>query len=189
MIDAELSLIQATAQGDQKAFEQLIKRYQNPVVNFIYRYLGDRDAAEDLTQEVFLRVYQAAHRFEPRALVSSWIFKIAYHLSLNEIRRRSRFANLTRNAPFEAEETADSGSDELAACHELEEEVMAAVNELPDNQRVALLLKVNEGLSYREISETLQVSIASVESLLFRARQNVKKCLAKENNNWKGVNR
>jgi len=178
MVDADFALIEAIAKGDHCAFEELIKRYQNPVLNFITKYLGDRCMAEDLTQEVFLRVYQAAPRFNPRARVVSWIFKIAYNLSINEIRRRSRLAKHAASIKLAAKEMESEGSAEFAVRYELEEEIAIGLKSLPENQRAALLLKVNEGLSYLEISEALEVSVASVESLLFRARKNLKKLLS-----------
>jgi RNA polymerase sigma-70 factor (ECF subfamily) len=179
MVDADFSLIQATAQGDHHAFEDLIKRYQTPVLNFIYRYLGDRCAAEDLTQEVFLRVYQAAPRFDPRARVSSWIFRIAYNLSINELRRRSRLSKFAVNASLEGIEYSDESCSEGLKRDETLEEITTVLDQLPEKQRAALLLKVNEGLSYREIGEVLETSVASVESLIFRARKNLKQLLAK----------
>jgi RNA polymerase sigma-70 factor (ECF subfamily) len=135
--------------------------------------MGDRFGAEDIAQEVFLRVYRAASEFEPRGKVSTWIFKIAYNLSLNELLRRSRFCPITDigDHGFELVEPNHTG------CKELEEEVMDAVRHLPEKQRAALLLRVNEGLSYAEIGNTLSTSISSVESLLFRARENLRKIL------------
>lgn len=177
MVDADLALIEAIGKGDHCAFEKLIERYQNPVLNFITRHLGDRYMAEDLTQEVFLRVYRAAPRFRPKAKVVSWIFKIAYNLSINEIRRRSRLARRAVDMQLATEEVGNETSAECVARYEVEEEIAVALKSLPENQRAALLLKVNEGLSYTEISEALEVSVASVESLLFRARKNLKKLL------------
>jgi RNA polymerase sigma-70 factor, ECF subfamily len=176
MVDLEFDLIMATAQGDHEAFERLVRRYQNPLLNFITRYLGDRSAAEDLVQEVFLKVYQAAPRFNPRGRVSSWIFKIAYNLSLNELKRRSRLRKMEDHELYR-EDSADRGSTEAAACHEAAEEFLAALNDLAEDQRAALLLRVNEELSYREISEIMGASVQSVESLLFRARKRLRQSL------------
>ena len=171
--DREYELIKAIGAGDILAFEMLIKRYRDPVSNFIFKYMGDRFGAEDIAQEVFLRVYRAASEFEPRGKVSTWIFKIAYNLSLNEVLRRSRFCPITDidDHGFELEEPNHTGRKEL------EEEVMDAVRHLPQKQRAALLLRVNEGLSYAEIGNILSTSISSVESLLFRARENLRKTL------------
>ncbi|MGO9556459.1 MAG: RNA polymerase sigma factor [Syntrophobacteraceae bacterium] len=171
--DREYELIKAIGAGDILAFEVLVKRYRDPVSNFIFKYMGDRFGAEDIAQEVFLRVYRAASQFEPRGKVSTWIFKIAYNLSLNEVLRRSRFCPIADidDHGFESAAPNDTGRKEL------EEEVMDAVLHLPQKQRAALLLRVNEGLSYAEIAGILSTSISSVESLLFRARENLRKTL------------
>jgi RNA polymerase sigma-70 factor (ECF subfamily) len=175
MVDPEYALIRAIAAGDQEAFERLVERYQNPLCNFIYRYLGDRATAEDITQEVFMRVYRFAPRFAPKARVSSWVFQIARNLALNEIERRRR---------QRVDETAVDGepgshAHAAPASSELEQEVMGALRDLPENQRAALLLRVNEELSYREIGEILGLSVQSVESLLFRARQQLRASLGR----------
>jgi RNA polymerase sigma-70 factor, ECF subfamily len=176
MEDPEFDLIRAIGEGDEAAFEQLVRRYQDPVVSFIYRHMGDRYAAQDFAQEVFLRVFQTARRFEPRGKVSTWVFRIAYNLSANEIKRRRRMAG------FHAEMLA--GGTELSERslsnhvgmkeEELEEQLLTALGQLPENQRAALLLRVKDGLSYVEISKVLGVSVGSVESLIFRARKRMK---------------
>ncbi len=171
--EGDYELIRAVGAGDILAFETLIKRYRGPVLNFISKYTGDRFGAEDIAQEVFLRVYRAASGFERRGTVSTWIFKIAYNLSVNEIVRRSRFCPITDidDRGFEPAEPNDTGRKEL------EQEVMEAVRGLPEKQRAALLLRVNEELSYAQIGSILSTSISSVESLLFRARENLRKIL------------
>jgi RNA polymerase sigma-70 factor (ECF subfamily) len=179
MTDAEFTVIQAVAGGDHLAFEILVKRYQKGVCNFVCRYLGDRAAAEDLAQEVFLRVYRAAPRFEPRGRVSTWIFKIAYNLCLNELKRRQR-SRCFQELLCGQEESfvgTDLGRGETEALHG---ELSAAISRLPDNQRAALLLRVNEELSYAEIGKILSLSVSSVESLLFRARTRLRKELKKD---------
>src|SRR5208337_1719299 len=171
--DREYELIKAIGAGDILAFEMLVNRYRDPVANFISKYMGDRFGAEDIAQEVFLRVYRAASEFEPRGKVSTWIFKIAYNLSLNEVLRRSRFCPIADIDDHEFELAAPNHTGRK----ELEEEVMDAVLHLPQKQRAALLLRVNEELSYAEIANILSTSISSVESLLFRARENLRKTL------------
>jgi RNA polymerase sigma-70 factor (ECF subfamily) len=173
MADPEYALIKAIAGGDQEAFERLVKRYQNPLYNFVYRHLGDRALAEDITQETFLRIYRSAPRFEPRARVSTWIFKMAFNLSLNESERRGRLQ--LRETPITDEhQCADGSSAAAVAKFELEQQITGLLDRLPDRQRAALLLRVNEGLSYREIAEVLGISVQSVESLIFRARQQLR---------------
>ncbi len=173
-IDSEYKLIEAIGTGDIPAFEKLIQKYRNSVLNFIYKYLGDRFGSEDLAQDVFLRVYSSAVEFEPRGKVSTWIFKIAYNLSVNEILRRKRLCLIA--------DTVEEKGLEIAAPNpidglELKEILMDAIARLPEKQKAALLLRVNEELSYSEIGSVLSVSVSSVESLLFRARENLRKML------------
>jgi RNA polymerase sigma-70 factor, ECF subfamily len=88
MEETEFDLIKATGFGDHRAFERLVRRYQNRLFDFICRYLGDQHAAEDILQEVFLRLYRAAPDFDARRRLSTWLFKVAYNLAMNEIKRR-----------------------------------------------------------------------------------------------------
>lgn len=176
MEDPEFDLIRAIADEDEKAFETLVGRYQSPMVSFIYRYVGDFYLAQDLAQEVFLRVFQAASTFKPRARVSNWLFKIAYNLASNELKRRRRMDGFHARMSAEGERFMGGSPPNRTEGmnRELEDRLMAAMGQLPENQRAALLLKVNEGLSYLEISTVLDVSVASVESLIFRARSRLK---------------
>lgn len=180
MAESDYESILATARGDSASFERLVARYQRPLFNFILRYLDDRPAAEDLTQEVFLRAYQAAGRFEPRASVSSWLFKIAYNLAMNELKRRGRFQPLEEQPPALEAEAARRSHGESTALRELEGEVASALGALSENQRAALLLRVNEGMSYKEIGEVMELSVQSVESLIFRARTRMKRLLDRD---------
>lgn len=179
MVDPDAVLLEAVGRGEREAFESLIRQYQGRVVNFIARYLGDRYAAEDLAQEAFLRVYRAAPRFEPKTRVSTWIFRIAYNLVLTEIKHRKRRESLGKALSRDGEDGCEPFAD-ASERYELEEEIESAVRKLAANQRAALLLRVNEGLSYREIGEILRTSVGSVESLLFRARRNVRRSLGRE---------
>jgi RNA polymerase sigma-70 factor (ECF subfamily) len=181
MDDSELQLIRATGKGDHEAFEHLVKRYQNPLLNFVYRYVGNRQTAEDLTQEVFLQVYRAAARFEPKARVSTWVFKIAYNLCMNEIKRFKRLAGHELEMQKNREQQfATSLSPDAVEQVELKQFMTQSLTQLPEKQRAALLLRVTEGFSYQEISDVLGVSRASVESLLFRARERLRQLLARD---------
>lgn len=179
MEQTDFNLVKAVGGGDHQAFESLVKRYQRAVFNFVYRVVGDRHAAEDILQEVFWALFRAAPRYEARAQVSTWLFKIAYNLSMNEIKRRKRLLDLheaLRGLPH-----TEAGPSALSAIEasELGKDVMAALNQLPENQKAALLLRVNEELSYTEISEILSVSVSSAESLIFRARTRLRQLLKK----------
>ena len=146
------------------------------MLNFVTRF-SDRTIAEDITQEVFLRVYRAAPRFQPKAKVSTSIFQIAYNQALSEIGRHKRQRNLNENWHLKQGRKHPGKPLGHTERYELEEEIMSVLGRLPDNQRAALLLRTNEGLSYREIGTILGVSIQSVESLLFRARTSLKRYL------------
>jgi RNA polymerase sigma-70 factor, ECF subfamily len=180
MVDPDLKLIEMTGRGDHEAFEALVKRYQSPLLHFIARYTGDQGLAEDITQEVFLRIYRAAPRFQARTKVSTWIFHIAYNQALTEMGRRKRQQNLWQALTRSREEGHEGAPSRPVERYELQEEVTSALDRLPDNQRAALLLRVNEELTYREIAEVLGVSVQSVESLLFRARSGLKRYLHKK---------
>lgn len=174
MVDPDLELVEATGRGDHGAFESLVKRYQGPLLNFITRF-GVQSQAEDITQEVFLRIYRAAPRFQAKAKVSTWIFQITYNQALTEIGRRKRQRNLNETLYQNREESAEEQLSRHTESYEFEQEIMSVLGRLPDNQRAALLLRTNEGLSYREIGDILGVSIQSVESLIFRARTSLKR--------------
>jgi len=180
MEQSDFKLVEAVGAGDHQAYELLVRKHQRSVFNFVYRILGDRHAAEDVLQEVFWALYRAAPRFEARARVSTWLFKVAYNLSLNEIKKRKRLLHL-REA-FRAHPRTENGPSALSTLEasELEEEVMSALNRLPGNQKAALLLRVSEELSYVEIGEILSVSVSSVESLIFRARSRLRQLLKKQ---------
>lgn len=178
MEKSESSLIRAIGNGDQEAFKCLVERYQKPLLNFIYRYVGNRHTAEDLTQEVFLRIYQAASRFEPMARVSTWIFKIAVNLCKNELKTHQRRSRLLQDLHETADLHGDSKLGVMVENRQMQQETMEALNNLPESQRVAMLLRIFEGMSYKEIASVMETSISSVESLIFRARTRLKQLLS-----------
>jgi RNA polymerase sigma-70 factor, ECF subfamily len=130
--------------------------------------------------EVFLRIYSAAPRFQAKTKVSTWIFNIAYNQALTEIGRRKKRRNLWQALYQSREEAPEELLTEPLEHYELTEEIMAMLGCLSENQKAALLLRINENLSYREIADILEVSVQSVESLLFRARTNLKRNLGKK---------
>lgn len=180
--DAEL-LLRVKQSGDEAAFTQLVERWQQPVMNFIFRMLPDAEEAEDLAQAVFVQLWRTAGRYEAQARFSTFLFTIARNLALNEVRRRSRHpagslegpAGLEDEAP--ARQIADGG--QLPAATLLERaELAAMVDEalgaLPEKQRVALALCRDTELSYEEIAVVLGVTVPAVKSLLHRAREVLK---------------
>jgi RNA polymerase sigma-70 factor, ECF subfamily len=172
MNDTDYELIQAIGRGNVKAFQVFVERYQKAVSSFVFKYLGDQFATEDIVQEVFLRIFRSGGDFEPRAKVSTWVFRIAYNLSVNELKRRNRFVCMDR-----IDEVATMPAPDFVRKGELEEAITAAIRQLPENQRAALLLRVDKELSYAEIGGVLSVSVSSVESLIFRARDRLRSIL------------
>jgi RNA polymerase sigma-70 factor (ECF subfamily) len=158
--------------GDRAAFETLFRRHTPPLVNFLARMVKDRGRAEELAQEVFIRIYNARERYEAKARFSTWMFGIAHNLALNELDRAWR----KRERPLEAgaeSRSADpaAGPDQELDARRTADRLEAALAELPARQRAALLLRTQEGLAYDEIAEALDVSRASVKSLIHRARE------------------
>ena len=190
----EFELLKRFADGDEDAFAAVLARWEKPLINFIYRLIPERTEAEDIAQEVFLKVAAAAAGLREQAKFSTYLYRIAYNLAVDRIRRRNvRTAaapivsldettendsgeSLSRQVP----DPADLPADLLRERLETRRSVESALAELPENQRAAMILKVYEDRSYSEISEILGVSVPSVESLLFRARQNLKSRLKPE---------
>lgn len=181
--DAELML--RFRAGDEEAFTALVRRYQGRVVSLASRYLGSAADAEDLAQEVFLRVYRARETYEPTARFSTWIYRVTTNASLNFLRGRSarRAVSAPMPSPHGGEagpefedESAERPGDRLEK-DELSEVLRRIVDELPERQRMALLLNKYEGLSYEEVAHAMEMSVEAVKSLLTRARVNVKERL------------
>jgi RNA polymerase sigma-70 factor (ECF subfamily) len=184
--DADAALMLRVKGGDREAFETLVEKYKQPVMNMIYRTLPDATEAEDLAQHVFIQVYKSAHRYQVTAKFSTWIFTIARNLCLNEIRRRSRHpaesldAGSSENEDQPVLQYADTKhfSPPEALVHgELEEKIEAAISALPEKQRTALLLCRQEDVSYEEIAKILECSLSATKSLIHRARETLKQQL------------
>lgn len=175
----------AFQRGDERAFTALVEHFGGRVVGFFRRAGADAAAAEDLAQEAFLRVARARDRYEPSARFTTWLHRILFRIALNDAarnrwRRAVAFAAVEeprRDAPPEPE-SALPAPDHALERGELREQVRAAIRELPEPQRTALLLHRYEECSCEEIGATLGLSVAAIKSLLFRARENVRKRLA-----------
>ncbi len=188
MIVSDEDLMLECRKGDMSAFELLVRRYQDALVNYIYYIISDFHRAEDLAQETFLRVYKSASRYEPRASFKSWLYTIATNLSRNEIRNRAR------RKTYYLEDMVDENEDVYHSQYmvdtrfqpdilyekkERQQLIRKTLKQLPENQRLALTLVTYQELSYEEISEILNCSVGAVKSLIHRARQNMKKLLIK----------
>jgi len=177
-------LIAKTAEGDGYAFEALVRRHQVSVLNLIYRYVGDRTSARDLAQEVFIRIWRAANRYETKAKFTTWIYRITANLCLNELKSvRGR-----KTIPLEAEDErqgsnyeshsgASQSPEDLLLAEERSRQISDALQSLPENQRMALILKRYDNLSYPEIAKIMESSVSAVESLLVRAKKNLQEKL------------
>ena len=179
---SESKIIAEVAKGNLSAFRELVESYQNPLLNYIYRYTGDRSASEDIAQEVFLRVFKTAKEYRPLSSFKTWLFRIATNLCLNELRD-----NKIHRSTIDIFELNESGFLALAdrrtspveelEKRELSSNLRKALKNIPENQRIALLLHKYSGFSYSEISQTMGCSISAVESLIHRARQSLRKQL------------
>jgi RNA polymerase sigma-70 factor, ECF subfamily len=171
-------LIAAHLAGDERAFTRLVTRYQPRLVNFVTRMIQDRDRAEDLVQEAFLRVYRHLDRFDRGRKFSTWVYTIAANLARNELRNRKRsplvlFQTLEGNDPAAAPvEFEDAGHrpDELYDQRHLRELVDAAVERLGETHRTVFVMREIEGKSYEEIAEATRTNLGTVKSRLNRAR-------------------
>lgn len=174
-----------TAEGDEYAFEVLVRRHQMSVLNLIYRYVGDRTQAKDLAQEVFVRVWQAAKTYKPTAKFTTWIYRITANLCLNELKASGRRKWISRFSGEEGQEVGvEALSDESPSAEQLllvgerSGQITDALQSLPENQRMAVILKKYDDLSYQEIARILDCSVSAVESLLIRAKRNLHEKLA-----------
>jgi RNA polymerase sigma-70 factor (ECF subfamily) len=184
--DPDAALMLRAKRGDQSAFEELVVKYQQAVMNFIYRTVPDQTEAEDLAQNVFVQAWKARERYKVSAKFSTWLFTIARNLSLNEIRRRTRHTAESMDAPIgEGDSTSArqyedrdlSSPPEDLIRGELESKVAEAVAGLPENQRTAMLLAQDEDTSYEDIAQILDCSLSATKSIIFRARETLKQRL------------
>ena len=188
LADPDVRLMLQVRDGEAAAFEQLVLRYQTRLVNVLEHLVGNRDQAEDLTQEVFLRVYRARKHYRVEAKFSTWLFTIANNLASNALRsrQRRREVNLqprdsgaTSARPLDLIIQASSGQMPARQLDkaEMRDIVRMAVGELNERQRMAVLLSKFEGMSYADIAETMDLSPQAIKSLLSRARVNLREVL------------
>ena len=175
----DAAVVTAFLDGEERAFGELVERYQTRLLNFIYRTIGDREKAEDLVQEVFIRVYRHLHRFDRTKKFSTWVYTIASNLAKNELRNRSRnplvlFQTIKKNwqdedRPLQFEDDT-TRPDDLYRKRHLRELVEASVSQLPEHHREVFVLRELEGKSYEEIAEITDTNLGTVKSRLNRAR-------------------
>ena len=170
------------AAGDTSAFEQLIERHQALVAGTVARMLGSNADVEDIAQQVFIRVWKSAGRYVARAKFTTWLLKITRNLVFNEMRRVKRHPHLPAQIEPEGDEIPlkdeqMTSPDATLLQNELQKAIETAISLLPDTQRMALVLRRYEELSYEEIADVLELSVPAVKSLLFRARTELRERL------------
>jgi RNA polymerase sigma-70 factor (ECF subfamily) len=188
MARTDVQLMLDVKAGDEQSFELLLRKYRTPLVNFLYRMVRNTAAAEDLAQEVFLRVYRARQEYAPSAKFTTWMFRIATNLALNSVRD-----NRHRQMEISIDQTGDNGEDEQPAMEvpdrtpTVEQElvarsraelIMKAIHALPEKQRAAVLLHKFQEMDYDEIARVLECSESALKSLLFRAYETLRVELA-----------
>lgn len=178
-------LIEYISAGNESAFEALVQRHQVKVINLIYYFLNDRWEAEDVAQEVFLKVWRNAHKFKGKSKFSTWLYRIVINTCLNHKRSGKKESNPLDSIsnPLDGQNNLELAGKTQCNPHQVMEKkerktvVNQSIRLLPQNQRMALILSRFEGYSYTEIAELMNVSISSVESLLFRAKQKLARIL------------
>ena len=172
----ESELMRRLASGEMDALAEIVERYQSKVLSIAYRFLNDWTNAEDVAQETFLRIYKAAGNYKPQARFTTWLYRIVVNLCMDEQRKMARRPVSIEETVFSASADSDSGSAERSETIEL---VKKAIIELPERQRLVVILHRYENLSYDEICEVTKWTKSAVESLLFRAYANLREKLKK----------
>lgn len=171
-------MIKAMLKGDQKAFKLFVDTYQLMVVNTCYAFVHDRDEAEDIAQEVFIQVFESLDKFRFESKLSTWLYKIAVNRSINHcksLRGRAIKIDIEEWKRQEVAQSLEMPQQQLLEEQEQLELLHRSIDQLPENQRTALILNKYEELSYKEIAEVMGITLSSVESLLFRAKSNLEK--------------
>src|SRR6202166_4578284 len=189
MARSDVQLMLDVKAGDEQSFALLLQRYRSPLVNFLYRMVRNREQAEDLAQEVFIRVYRARADYVPSAKFTTWLFRIATNLALNSLRdTRHQRMEISLDAPVTADAEGDERPLDVAEKNPNIEEhlvqeaqrdmIRHAIDKLPEKQRAAVLLHKYQDLDYGEISKILSCSESALKSLLFRAYETLRVELA-----------
>lgn len=173
--------------GDTAALEALIECHQSRIVGTVTRMLGDESDAEDIAQQVFIRVWRSAARYEPTARFTTWLYKITRNLVFNELRRRKRHPTQSLDEPLDSDServraTPDPGTkapDRTLLDGEMHAAIQRAIDELPEAQRLAVILRRYDNVPYEEIAEILDLTVPAVKSVLFRARTELREKLRK----------
>ncbi|MCM8757122.1 MAG: sigma-70 family RNA polymerase sigma factor [Candidatus Omnitrophica bacterium] len=170
-------LLARTAAGEKAAFNEIIRKYQTALINFIYRLVGDRHLSEEIAQETFLRIYQSASHYKPKAKFSTYLYQVAKNVALNVLRHRKFVTFFQQPFPLLLNFQLKTEESEQENRQQLRQLVQQALNKLPFAQRTAIILAKYEGLSYEEIASVMKTSVPAVKSLIYRAKETLKKTL------------
>ncbi len=185
--DPDNQLMQKAGSGNRAAFKELVKKHQGTVTGIIYRYTGNHNEVEDLAQDIFLKIYKAASSYVPRAQFKTWLYKVVANHCLNFFRSQKRKAIITSldqplsedyNPHIQRTDEQKKQPEIILQQQELQIALKRALSELPERQRMAIILHRFEGLSYKEVGTILGASLSAVESLIFRAMNNLKEKLS-----------
>jgi RNA polymerase sigma-70 factor (ECF subfamily) len=184
--ERDIRLMGLVRNGDTEAFRELVEAHQMRVVGTITRMLGDENEAEDLAQQVFVRVWKSAARWEPTAKFTTWLYTILRNLVFNECRRRARHHTHSLDAAIEDDDHPQQFADGNVKAPdtslldaEMQDAIERAIRELPEQQRLAVVMRRYQDVSYEEIAEVLELSVPAVKSVLFRARTELREKLKK----------
>lgn len=183
-LDYDAELMVRVKSGDDASFALLLEKHRAPVIHFLYRMVQNGPVAEELAQEVFLRVYRSRNTYEPTAKFTTWLFRIATHLALNSLRdgknqrAEARLDAESADAPVRQISDARPSVEQLMVRQTRLEEVRQAIAGLPEKQRAAVLMHKYEEMDYSQIAKVLNCSESAVKSLLFRAYESLRARLA-----------
>ena len=173
-MDTDIDLMLRVKNGDDGAFSQLLKRYYNKILNYVYKYTNNRETSEDLTQEIFMRVYRSANSYEPEAKFSTWLYKIATNLCLTEVTSKSKKKSASLDEIQEnigsLEDIKSIDQSDIRYRVEIKSIIHNTMEELSDNEKSALILCKYEQLSYDEVAELLDCTVGAVKTYVYRGR-------------------
>jgi RNA polymerase sigma factor (sigma-70 family) len=176
--EPEIEWMARVKAGDMEAFRLLVEAHQSRVIGTITKMLGSDAEAEDLAQQVFIRIWKSAPRYQPTAKFTTWLFRITRNLVFNELRRKRHFIDQIEDIA-EPAERPDKEPDQMLLEGELQGAILEAINQLPESQRMAIILRRYEEMPYEEIANVMGTTVPAVKSILFRARAELRERLAK----------
>src|SRR5687767_8242806 len=181
--ERDLAWMSRIKAGDTEALRELIEAHQHRVIGTVAKMLGDETDAEDIAQQVFVRIWRSAPRYQPTAKFTTWLFKITRNLVFNEVRRRKRHPassleqSVEDDRPMQIIDRSAKAPDTTLLEAEMQKAIQCAIDDLPEAQRMAVILRRYQDAPYEEIAEVLELTVPAVKSLLFRARTDLRKKL------------